>query len=240
MPTPFSVMTWNVENLFPPGYAISPTKVITDAEYQAKLDYLEQRIREIRPDVLALQEIGGRSLDDRQSFDDLGDRLNDLLPHRALSTHPDQRPGGGGIRVGFLSRLPIVESDEVVDFAEGELAEVPNWAPSEPTRRMGRGALRIDVEPAPGTRVRLVATHLKSKLVTSPPIHGHQPRFDTNDENERARGAGLALMRRTAESVTVRSYLNGLMGPDEQAHVILLGDLNDEPHAATTQLLLGP
>jgi endonuclease/exonuclease/phosphatase family metal-dependent hydrolase len=242
--TAFSVMTWNVENLFPPGFPISSTRAVTEEAYQAKLDYLDERIRAIQPDVLALQEIGSTSPDDTTSFTELGDRLQDLFPHRALSTHPDSRPGGGGIRVGFLSRLPIVATDEVVAFAPGELSQVPNFAtdpPRPPVVSLSRGALSIDVEPADGIRVRLVTAHLKSKLITYPPApNRNQPRFDTDDEDERARGTGLALLRRTAEVVAIRAHLNRAMQADSAPHVILLGDLNDEPSAATTQLLLGP
>jgi hypothetical protein len=41
--TPFSVMTWNVENLFPSGHRIGSQKVITQGAYQAKLAYLSAR-----------------------------------------------------------------------------------------------------------------------------------------------------------------------------------------------------
>ena len=50
-------MTWNVENLFPPGYPVSPNKQVTLADYDAKLNYLAQTIDTIKPDVLALNEM---------------------------------------------------------------------------------------------------------------------------------------------------------------------------------------
>lgn len=242
MPTPFTVMTWNVENLFPPGFPIAPNRVVEAAAYQAKLAYLAKIIRRVEPDVLALQEIGGSHVDDSRSLSDLGDQVADLLPHRALSTNPDSRPGGGGIRVGFLSRLPLAAQPEVVSFAPGELSQVPNWnttPPRPPVTRLGRGALPVDVEPVPGVRIRLVAAHLKSKLLTFPGPNG-RPAFTTDDEDERATGAGLALLRRTAEAVTLRRYVCGVLQSGDPPHVVLLGDLNDEPDAATTQLLLGP
>jgi predicted extracellular nuclease len=242
--TSFSVMTWNVENLFPPGFPISPNNPVTQQAFDEKLAYLEQRIREVQPDVLALQEIGGTALADQTSFTALAGRLADLFPHRALSAHPDSRPNGGGIRVGFLSRLPILATDEVVAFAPGELSQVPNFAtnpPRPPVVRLSRGGLSIDVQTENGLRVHLVTAHLKSKLITYPPLPGRRDsRFDTDDEDERARGTGLALLRRTAEAVALRVHLNQVMQAADAPHVIVLGDLNDEPLAATTQLLLGP
>ena len=59
MSTSFTAMTWNVENLFPPGHPVSAQKVVSEEDYNAKLEYLAQTILTIRPDVLALQEIGG-------------------------------------------------------------------------------------------------------------------------------------------------------------------------------------
>ena len=120
-------------------------------------------------------------------------------------------------------------------FAPGELAAVPNWYPSPPSTRMGRGVLRIDVEPIAGVRIRFITVHLKSKLITYP-----GGRFAPRNENERAIGAGLGLLRRTAEAVTVRQYLNNLLASDAAARTIALGDFNDEPRAATTQMFLGP
>jgi endonuclease/exonuclease/phosphatase family metal-dependent hydrolase len=231
MATSFTAMTWNVENLFPPGHFISARKAVTEEEYAAKLDYLAQTILTIRPDVLALQEIGGSESSNRRPLNDLQSQLNGQYPHRALSSYPDLR----GIRVGFLSRFLIDDVDEFVTFAFGELAAVPNWYPSPPSTRMGRGVLAIEVEPVAGVRIRLVTAHLKSKLITYP-----GGRFAPRTENERAIGAGLGLLRRSAEAVAVRSYLNEVMKPDMAARTIVLGDFNDEPRAATTQMFMGP
>jgi endonuclease/exonuclease/phosphatase family metal-dependent hydrolase len=231
MSTSFTAMTWNVENLFPPGHLISAHKAVSEAEYSAKLAYLAQTISTIRPDVLALQEIGGSESSDVRPLGDLQHSLNGQYPYLALSSYSDLR----GIRVGFLSRFPIIDFDEFVSFAPGELAAVPNWYPSSPSTRMGRGALRIDVEPIAGVRIRFITVHLKSKLITYP-----GGRFVPRNENERAIGAGLGLLRRTAEAVTVRQYLNNLLTLDAAARTIVLGDFNDEPRAATTQMFLGP
>ncbi|HTP10016.1 MAG TPA: endonuclease/exonuclease/phosphatase family protein [Anaerolineae bacterium] len=231
MSTSFTAMTWNVENLFPPGHLISTRKAVTEEEYSAKLEYLAQTILTIRPDVLALQEIGGSESSDVHPLDDLQSKLNGQYPHKALSSYPDLR----GIRVGFLARFAINDVDEFVSFAHGELASVPNWYPNAPSTRMGRGALRIDVEPSAGVRIQLITVHLKSKLITYP-----GGRFAPKSENERTIGTGLGLLRRAAEAVTVRQYLNNHLAPDGATHTIVLGDFNDEPRAATTQMFMGP
>jgi endonuclease/exonuclease/phosphatase family metal-dependent hydrolase len=235
MPNTFTVMTWNVENLFPPGFKITPTKAVTEDDYDRKLDYLARRITEVGPDVLALQEVGSRNAADTQSVDDLQARLSCGYPHRALSEFPD----GRGIRVVLLSKLPLSAIEHIAAFPENELTPVPNWEGRPPIERMGRGALAAVVEPAAGVRVRVVTVHLKSKLI-SYPASGGGTRFSPRDEDERSRGAALALYRRAVESATVRSYLNAAMAPRDGTHFIVTGDFNDGPRAQTSQMLLGP
>ncbi|MFA7767929.1 hypothetical protein [Streptomyces sp. NRRL S-448] len=78
--------------------------------------------------------------------------------------------------------------------------------------------------------------HLKSKLLCFP-----DGRSSPRNEGERARYAAYALFRCGAEAVTVRALADELLAGDGEARdVALLGDLNDEPVAATTQILLGP
>jgi endonuclease/exonuclease/phosphatase family metal-dependent hydrolase len=101
--------------------------------------------------------------------------------------------------------------------------------------------LAVRVEPAPGRELVLAACHLKSKLLSFPSGPDGQPRFGPRNEGERARYAGYALFRRAAEAVTVRGLADALLdGAGRTRAVAVLGDLNDEPQAATTQILLGP
>ena len=59
----FTVMTWNVENLFRPEPA-------DQADFDAKLDALAGVITAAEPDLLAVQEIG-----DEAAFEALRDKL---------------------------------------------------------------------------------------------------------------------------------------------------------------------
>ena len=233
--TNFKVMSWNVENLFQPGDEVSEGKAMPASLYTAKLEYLAKVVSEVSPDVLALQELGGDDNAVGRSLADLSERLGNDYPHTAISSYPD----GRSIRVAFLSKLPLMAHRDIVNFAEGELSAVASWASKPFVTRLGRGALLIQVEPASGIRIRLVTLHLKSKLITYLPKDG-KTRFSPSDENERAIGAGLALLRRTAEAAAVRIALNDLMLADEGIHTVVLGDLNDVPKAATSQLLVGP
>jgi endonuclease/exonuclease/phosphatase family metal-dependent hydrolase len=227
--TIFKVMTWNVENLFLFGHRSSPK---TPEEYQQKLTSLAQVILNLEPHVVALQEIGHV-----EALEELVALLKGRYPHRLVSSSPDPR----GIRVGFISQLEIEEHEDISTFPQEGLSKVVGWTNPNITEitRMSRGALRIRVRPKPELPIHLLNAHFKSKLLTFTSSTG-QPRFTPRDENERAQGAGLALLKRTAESVALRVRASALLENNTSESLIVLGDLNDVPSAATTQILHGP
>jgi endonuclease/exonuclease/phosphatase family metal-dependent hydrolase len=215
------VGTWNLENLFLPGAEAGPSD---ERQYEAKLAELARVIGEIDPDVLAVQEVG-----DPEALEDLRGRLDGEW-HTETSDFPDER----GIRVGFLSRRALRRVEDVREFPS--LLEPVQVDDAETkVHEMGRGALKVRVRAA-GRAIDLVTCHLKSKLLSYP-----GGRFSPRNEGERARYAAYALYLRAAEAVTLRALADELL--DDQGReraVILLGDLNDEPAAATTQIPLGP
>lgn len=224
-----TVATWNLENLYRPGGPFGPR---TEEAYDKKLQALAGTIDQIRPDVLGVQEVGAP-----EALADLVERLDGRW-HTVLSGVPD----GRGIRVGVLSRLEVQASTDVVDVPAA-LARVPTDDPPavgpdipKPMLRLARGILHTRVATVSGAALDVVVCHLKSKLITYP---GN--RFAPRDEGERARYAAYALFRRTVEAASLRSWINGLLdGRGTERAVVVCGDLNDVPEAATTQVLLGP
>lgn len=229
------VGTWNLENLFRPGGEFGPTD---EAVYGQKLDGLAATIEKMAPDLLGVEEVGSP------------DALNDLVALLSgewrveLSKHFDaHRP----IRVGFLSRKPLTVIEDLSAFPN-QLIPIQSRdraadGTSATVSEMGRGALAVQIEPVAGRPLTVVCCHLKSKLLSFPG-RGGTNRFSPRDEGERARFGGYALYRRTAEAVSVRGLADQLLsagGTDgRQNAVVVLGDLNDEPEAATTQILYGP
>ncbi|QNP73320.1 endonuclease/exonuclease/phosphatase family protein [Streptomyces roseirectus] len=209
--------TWNLENLYRPGGPFGPKDKAT---YDTKLADLAGVIRALDPGLLGVQEVG-----DPDALGDLVDAVGGEW-HTALSEHPD----GRGIRVGVLSRTPLeVVAD--VDAFPHKLRPVQVDDAGSAVSAPGRGLLAVR---AGG--VLLAVAHLKSKLLTYP---GN--RFFPHDEGERARYGAYALYRRAAEAVTLRALADELLAGDGRARdVVVLGDLNDEVQAATTQILLGP
>jgi endonuclease/exonuclease/phosphatase family metal-dependent hydrolase len=170
------------------------------------------------PDVVALQEIGSQG-----ALADLQGEAG--YPYAPISSHPDRRR----IRVAFPSRLKPSWTGELSSFPDQALlrlrAETETAGEGIDLKTMGRGALGIEVAHS-GQRIRLVTAHLKSKLVTYP-----GGRFAPADEYERARGTALALLRRSAEAAALRAWTVPMVEGNDR--LVILGDLNDEPHAVT-------
>lgn len=226
--TAFNAMTWNVENLFRPEQGASRAD---RQRFQRKLELLAGVIGRLDPDVVALQEVGGE-----EPLDDLQSALDGAYPHVAISAFPD----GRGIGVAVLSKHAVQEQTDLVDFAAGPALDIHTLTATgdpKPIDRMSRGALRVRVT-KDGLQVDLVTAHLKSKLLTFPRPGGGS--FTPRDEEERAQVAGIALMRRMAEAVTLRIRINALLEGNDRTPLLLLGDFNDVPEAQTSLILNGP
>jgi endonuclease/exonuclease/phosphatase family metal-dependent hydrolase len=220
MPTKLAFTTWNVQNLFRPDLADQDAV----EAYDEKLGLLAGTIDTLDPDVIALQEVGSEG-----ALTDLKARLGGAYPHHHYSV-PDDR----GIACAFVSKLKVQSHEDIVDFPKAVLDLGVLGIDGKPTTRLGRGAPRIRVKKGALT-IDLIAVHLKSKLLTFP-----GGKFTTKDETLRARVASLALMRRTAEAATVRIAASALIANNEKRAVVVLGDFNDGPDAATTQIFQGP
>lgn len=214
------VGTWNVENLFLPGGDFGPP---SQEAYDAKLDALAATITAQAPDVLGLQEIGET------------EALSELVGRLDGEWHVELADGDSrGIRVAFIARLPMIDVEQLSHFPVG-LRPIQADDTDVELTAMGRPALHVRVE-VDGRAIDLITCHLKSKLLSYP-----DGRFAPRDEGERARFGVFALNRRAAEAATVRARVTSLLdGQGQQRPVIVLGDLNDEPVAATTQILYGP
>ncbi|AVH59340.1 MULTISPECIES: endonuclease/exonuclease/phosphatase family protein [Streptomyces] len=213
--------TWNLENLYRPGGPFGPKD---KAAYETKLAALAAVITELDPTLLGVQEVG-----DPDALADLAGMLDGDW-QVTLSAHPDDR----GIRVGFLSRVvPQVLADT---HAFHELLRPVQADDTGATvSRAGRGFLAVEIATRALT-LKVAVCHLKSKLLSYP-----GGRFQPRDEGERARYGAYALYRRAAEATALRALADDLLaGEGRTRDVAVLGDLNDEVRAATTQILLGP
>ncbi|MFJ3796082.1 endonuclease/exonuclease/phosphatase family protein [Streptomyces sp. NPDC090088] len=213
--------TWNLENLYRPGSPYGPKD---KSAYEAKLAALSTVITGLDPTLLGVQEVG-----DPDALADLTELLGANWRF-TLSGHPD----GRGIRVGFLARAELTTVSDTAALP-ARLRPVQTDDAGETTVEAGRGFLAVTVV-TPGGPLTAAVAHLKSKLLSYP-----GDRFYPHDEGERARYGAYALYRRAAEATALRALADRLLaGQGTTKDVAVLGDLNDEVRAATTQILLGP
>lgn len=213
--------TWNLENLFLPGRPSGPPD---KAAYETKLAALAAVITELDPTLLGVQEVG-----DVAALRDLTGLVGGEW-HTAVSEHADGRE----IRVAVMSRVPLRVLADTTAFPP-KLRAVQVDDTGGETREAGRGFLAVEAATEAGP-LRVAVCHLKSKLLTYP-----GERFQPRNEGERARFGAYALYRRAAEAAALRALADDLLeGDGRKRQVAVLGDLNDEAQAATTQILLGP
>ena len=220
-----TVATWNLENFGRPGVAAAPT---SQEAYGAKVEHLAATIAATGADVIGVQEVL-----DPEALEDLRAALGANW-HAIASGAPDDPHHP--IRVGFLSKLALGNPRDVVELPVQLHPIQQDDTAAAGMHRMGRGALHVTVHYGE-LEVQFVCCHLKSKLLSSPNPNSFVP----TDEDQRARYGAYALYRRAAEAATIRSYVDQVLdGKGQERPLIVLGDMNDELAAATTQILLGP
>ncbi|MFD9432528.1 endonuclease/exonuclease/phosphatase family protein [Streptomyces sp. NPDC060002] len=213
--------TWNLENLYRPKGPFGPKD---EAAYETKLTALAAVVTALDPAVLGVQEVG-----EPEALADLLETVGGTW-HAALSAHPD----GRGIRVGVISRTPLEVLADTRAYP-ARLRPVQADDSGAVSDGSGRGFLAVETV-TPAGPLRVAVAHLKSKLLSYP-----GDRFFPRDEGERARYGAYALCRRAAEATALRALADDLLAGDgRERDVAVLGDLNDEVQAATTQILLGP
>jgi hypothetical protein len=164
-----TVMTWNIQNLFPVGHPDGPA---TQQEYDGKIAGLAGVINAVEPDVLALQEVGPEHV-----LADLNAACRIDFDHR-LAGGPD----GRGIRVALLSPRLLSNRVDITTFP-GNLPGRPRahscrLGATDPLARLGRqrrsrrqvlastrAALRIHCAAPPPTVVGECDHHKSSKCV---------------------------------------------------------------------------
>jgi endonuclease/exonuclease/phosphatase family metal-dependent hydrolase len=208
---PLTITTWNVQNF------TQNNPVFAD-----KLKLLVGTLQALGSDVVALQEIL-----DLNALQELANRLG--FQHFAATS--DDR----GNRVAFLTRNAPEKPPQPIDqWQLPQGIEVHGFGSNETVKvlpQLPRPAFQITIAHA-GGEIDIVTAHLKSKLLT---FGGN---FSTTNERLRAHTAYFALERRAAEAATLREHVTGLLSAGRK--VVVLGDLNDGPEAATTQIVYGP
>jgi endonuclease/exonuclease/phosphatase family metal-dependent hydrolase len=196
------IATYNLENYVSASPKGPGDKSATRAKSEEAISAVIRIIKEVNPDILGVCEMGSP-----ERFEDFKKRLAAAgLGYTAseyLQAADEDR------HLALVSRFPIV--------ARNSRADVPFELNGKP-EKVRRGFLDVTVQVNPGYKLRLVGTHLKSKL----PIP-----------------EGEALVRRL-EAGELRKHLDSILTAAPETNLVCYGDFNDAKNEPPIQEIMGP
>lgn len=235
----FRVASLNAENLILSDVRYYDRLMDVRDQYDAKVNWIASIIDRAKPDIVGVQEVWFEEalLDAAKRSFHFASGVNVTAPgaNRTdnLAGSLAKRP-----RVGLLSRFPIKAVSSVVAFPVttdltiplrvdgGTIAQVPVAVPQF-QRPVLRAVLDVD-----GLELVVYVAHLKSK---GPMI---RPGEDGDNPFVVSLGQARATIVRAAEAAALRHLILGDLTGSRKP-VIVLGDLNDTPDAASTQIVRG-
>lgn len=222
-----TVATCNVLNLALPGrvtYA-NQAPLLRD-EYERKLDWLGHMLGRLNADVLGLQEVWDEAA------------LREVVVRSGLRqvqvTAPGAEQGAQGTpRVALATRLVVEQLESVAEFDPADRVPVPDLGPAT---RFERPVLHARLRMKHGQPLNVLVAHLKSKRPKFLQDDDGRVTEDADDPAVVARAALRSLVLRGAEALALRRLVLSITHRTREP-LLLLGDLNDGPHAVTTQLI---
>jgi len=228
----FRIATFNLENL--------DWTVANDRQFERRIAALRPLLRDLRADVLCLQEIAGRKSEPHGPRRLLAlDRLIEDTPYlgyfRANSTRPGADVPADVHNLVILSRWPIratrqFHHDLVARWRWSPLGEDSNGSSSLEVA-FDRPLLYAAIDlPATGP-LHLINLHLRAPRPV--PLPG-----GFASSRKRVEGLFLAAQKRERQALEARLCVENLFDADEEAAIALCGDLNVDEHDAASRILM--
>ncbi len=219
----FRIGTFNLNNLVLPDVEYYRGESYSDADYQQKVDWTARQLDRMQVDLVGFQEIFHQQA------------LAEVLAttQRAQQHHLVMADGiGNGPGVALATRFPVLGHRVYVDFPQESWLSVDAEKARIPLTSFSHPVLAVDVELPNGVHCTVFVVHLKSKR----PMMFRNT--DRSDPVEIAKGQARSLIRRAAEATALRYILMEKLR-DRRYPVIVMGDVNDNDTAVTTQLVSG-
>lgn len=221
------VATCNTLNLSAPNRSTYANQAPLDDEaYQRKIDWLGAQIARLKADVIGLQEVW-----DESALRDAVERSGWRQAH--LSAPGAEQGATGTPRVALVTRLAVDSIDSITRFDEPSPIAVPDLGPAT---RFERPVLHARLRMKHGQPLQVLVVHLKSKRPKFLQDAEGRTTEDNTDPAVVARATLRSLVLRAAEALALRRVVIDIT-QRTRAPLLLLGDLNDGPHAVTTQLI---
>lgn len=230
-----SIATFNVENLITAGKPIYEESFAhyDQDQYRRKTDWIRNQLLKMNADIIGFQEIFEKQA------------LKECLTGTQMESWPlfVANPTGECPVNAILSRFPIIKTEVIEDlpFVFDFFDDKEMTAPLEsnqvniPLKKFSRGVLKAEIKINDYLSVLVVVLHLKSKRA----ILTEDFDRDTASYSELAKGSVRSLIRRGIEACGIRQILSEEIDKDEAKPIFILGDLNDNDTAVTSQAILG-
>ena len=235
----FSVATFNLFNLQEPGKPTHQGQTWSDEEFDVKIKWIAWQLGILDADIVGLQELWSKAA--IEAVLEVHKPLKDQYDVLADPATGERIVCGALVRKGLLAGEPdwVDKFPKAVRLQLGKDPADPQ-APEIKVAINGfsRPVLRFAVElcdDQPATEV--FVTHLNSKLPTQ---MSSEEWFTKNPDlfkpHQKALGAGISTIRRTAEAVALRVLVtDALKGTGTP--VVVLGDINDGQASNTANIL---
>ncbi len=225
--TTLSVATFNLLNLALPErtfYANQPP--YSRNEYQRKVEWTGLQLARLNADVVAVQEVWDEAA--------LAAAVaSSHLHYRAVLAPGAEQGASGTPRNGLITRLFVEDLHTLDEFPAGMSVNVPEIGGHG---RFERPILKARLRTKQGQILHVLVAHLKSKRPKFLQDENGDPLEDRDDPRIVARAGLRSLVMRAAEAAALRATVVELLR-DSHEPLILMGDLNDGPHAVTTQMV---
>lgn len=227
-PATLLLATCNALNLANPGRLFYANQEPFGAdEYARKVDWLGGMLRRLNADVIAFQEVW-----DEAALRDAIAASGLRYPHAAA---PGAEQGATGTpRVGLATRWPLLQLRSQQAFEPQQAVAVPELGEHRAFERPVLEAL-IEMPGGRGT-LRVLVVHLKSKRPKFLQNEAGEVVEDRDDPAVIARATLRSLVMRAAECAALRLLVHARLANTREP-LVLMGDLNDSPHAVTTQMV---
>jgi endonuclease/exonuclease/phosphatase family metal-dependent hydrolase len=235
---PVRIATFNLESL---GDSREPTVALG-----RRLDRLRTHLLRLDADVLCLQEVNARKAPRRHRVLAALDRLLDGTPYagsaRVEMTRMDTGAPADRHNLVIVSRLPIAESRQIWNDIVPPLSYRPVTGANDATpiiNRFDRPFLYAALSLSDGRRLHIVNVHLRAPIAA--PIAGQkQSALVWRSVGAWAEGFFLAALRRSAQALEVRLFVERLFDQEPDALIAVCGDFNADAPEVPVRLIQAP
>lgn len=223
------VATFNLRNLAKPNFQFYPNSTpYSPEEYAAKCAWTVEQIDCMNADIIVFQEVFHVS-----ALEEIIRASKTMRHAHIIARDAVQMPPKNNLvpQVAIVSKLPLAQEPIWLTHYPKDIKITPQQD-EHAIELITRAVPHIAVTVPSGIKVHILGIHLKSKRPD------YLESEDESNPDYLALATYRSLMRRSADAIAIRHYLNNLLKRNREP-CIVTGDFNDHAHAVSTQIIMG-